>query len=193
MIRPEFNQGSKKIRISLIIFILIWIAVSFTLEPIIFAEEEIPTKIIVRVVAKDSKIIGSSVGGAFVRIKDVLTGEVIAQGIQKGGTGDTERIMVRPRQRGETVYNTPGAAFFQAELPLKRSTQVEVYAEAPLGFPQALQKGSKTITLIPGKHLLGEGLIIELDGLIVNIIHPLTKMDLKEKEELKVRAEVRML
>lgn len=150
------------------------------------------TKIIIRVVAKDSKIIGSGVGGALVRIKNVSTGEVLAQGIQKGGTGDTERIMIKPRKRGDTIFDTPGAAFFQAELPLQRPTQVEVYAEAPLGFPHAIQKGSKTLTLIPGKHILGEGLIIELDGLIVNIIYPLTKMEGK-KEELTVRAEVRML
>lgn len=150
------------------------------------------TKIIIRVVAKDSKIIGSGVGGALVRIKNVLTGAILAQGIQRRGTGDTERIMAGPRQRGDIIYDTPGTAFFQAELPLQRPTQLEVYAEALLGFPHAIQKGSKTITLIPGKHLLGEGLIIELDGLIVNIIYPLTKMELKE-EEFKIRAEVRML
>ncbi|MBN2250841.1 MAG: hypothetical protein JW724_02035 [Candidatus Altiarchaeota archaeon] len=158
-----------------------------------FSAEKITTKITVRVVSKDSKVVGSGVGGAFVRIKDLETGAILAQGKQEGGTGDTERIMVRPRRRGEIVYGTPGAAFFQAELPLERPTQVEIYTEAPLDYPQSIQKGSKTLTLIPGRHILGEGVIIELDGLIVNILTPSPKGVLKKGEELTIKAEVRML
>jgi len=145
------------------------------------------------VVSKDSKIIGSGVGGAFVRVKNLENGEILAQGKQEGGTGDTERIMVRPRRRGEFVYGTPGAAFFQAELPLERPTQIEIYTEAPLAYPQSIQKGSKTLTLIPGRHILGEGVIIELDGLIVNILNPSPKGVLRKGEELTTKAEVRML
>ncbi len=158
-----------------------------------FAAEKVPTKIIVRVVAKDSKVIGSGVGGAFVRIRNLETGEILAQGKQEGGTGDTERIMVRPRQRGEIMYGTSGAASFQAEIALDRPTQVEIYTEAPLAYPQSIQKGSKTLTLFPGKHILGEGVIIELDGLIVNILNPSPKEVLKKGEELTIKAEVRML
>jgi len=145
------------------------------------------------VVAKDSKVIGSGVGGAWVRIKNFETGEILAQGKQEGGTGDTDRIMVTPRRRGEIVYGTPGAAFFQAELHLERPTQIEIYTEAPLAYPQSIQKGSKTLTLIPGKHILGEEVIIELDGLIVNILNPSPKGVLKKGEELTIKAEVRML
>jgi hypothetical protein len=155
--------------------------------------EKIPTKIVVRVVAKDSKVIGSGVGGALVRIKNLETGEILAQGKQEGGTGDTERIMVRPRKRGEIIYGASGAASFQAEISLDQPTQVEIYTEAPLAYPHSIQKGSKTLTLIPGKHILDEGIIIELDGLIVNIVSPSQKESLKKGEELLVRAEVRML
>jgi len=158
-----------------------------------FAAEKVPTKIIVRVVAKDSKVIGSGVGGALVRIRNLETGEILAQGKQEGGTGDTERIMVGPRRRGEIIYGTSGAAFFQAEIPLERPAQVEIYTEAPLAYPHSVQKGSKTLTLIPGKHILGEGVIIELDGLIVNILNPSPKEGLRKGEELLVKAEVRML
>jgi hypothetical protein len=158
-----------------------------------FSAEKISTKVTVRVVAKDSKVIGSGVGGAWVRIRNFETGEILAQGKQEGGTGDTERIMVRPRRRGEIVYGTPGAAFFQAELPLERPTQIEIYTEAPLAYPQSIQKASKTLTLIPGKHIVGEGVIIELDGLIVNILNPSPKRVLKKGEELTIKAEVRML
>jgi hypothetical protein len=163
----------------------------FTSSP--FAAEKVPTKIIVRVVAKDSKVIGSGVGGAFVRIRNLETGEILAQGKQEGGTGDTESIMVRPRKRGEIIYGTSGSASFQAEISLDEPTQVEIYTEAPLAYPHAIQKGLKTLTLIPGKHILGEGIIIELDGLIVTILNPSTKEVLKKGEEVTIKAEVRTL
>lgn len=165
----------------------------FLLTSSSFSGERVGTKIIVRVVAKDSKIIGSGVGGAFVRIMNLETGEILAQGKQEGGTGDTDRIMVLPRRRGEIIYGVPGAAFFLAEIPLLRPTQVEIYAEAPLAYPHNIQKGSKTLTLIPGRHILGEGVIIELDGLIVNILNPSPKEALRRGEELTVKVEVRML
>ena len=158
-----------------------------------FSADRISTKVIVRVVSKDAKVIGSGVGGAFVRIKNIETGEILAEGKQLGGTGDTDRIMVRPHRRGEILYGTPDAAFFQADLLLSKPTQVEIYTEAPLGFPHNIQKGSKTLTLIPGKHILGEGVVIELNGLIVNILNPLSKESLKKGEEVAVRVEIRML
>jgi hypothetical protein len=158
-----------------------------------FSAEKISTKVIVRVVSKDAKVVGSGVGGASVRIKNLETGEILAQGKQEGGTGETDRIMVQPRKRGEVLFGTPDAAFYQAEIPLDKPTQVEIFAEAPLTYPHALQKGSKTITLIPGKHILGEGLIIELNGLIVNVLSPSPKENLKRGEAVLVRAEIRML
>jgi len=101
--------------------------------------------------------------------------------------------MVQPRRRGETLYGTPDAAFFQAEILLDKPTQVEIYTEAPLSYPHAIQKGSKTLTLMPGKHILDEGVIIELNGLIVNILSPSLKEGLKRGEEVVIKAEVRML
>jgi hypothetical protein len=158
-----------------------------------FSADKVSTKVIVRVVSKDAKVIGSGVGGAFVRIKSIESGEILAQGKQEGGTGDTERIMVQARRRGEILYGTPDAAFYQAEILLDKPTQVEVFVEAPLAYAHALQKGSKTITLIPGRHIQGEGVIIELNGLIVNILSPSPKESLKKGDKIMVRAEVRML
>ena len=158
-----------------------------------FSAENLSTKIIIRVVSKDAKVIGSNVGGAFVRIKNLETGEILAQGRQEGGTGDTDLIMTQPHRRGETLYGTSDAALFQTEILLDRPTQVEVYAEAPLAYPHAMQKGSKTLTLIPGKHVTGEGVVIELNGLIVNVINPSAEITLKKGEEIAIKAEVKML
>lgn len=185
------EMKATKLKSTLSFLIFVFFVISFV--PTAFSADKIPTKVIVRVVSKDAKVIGSGVGGAFVRIKNLETGEVLAQGKQEGGTGETDRIMVQPRRRGEVLFGTPGTAFYQAEIPLDKPTQVEVVAEAPLAYPQASQKGSKTITLIPGKDILGEGLIIELNGLIVNILSPSPKEDLKRGEAVLVRAEIRML
>lgn len=176
-----------------VVLFLILAHIIFLLTSPSFSAEKILTKIIVRVVSKDAKVIGSGVGGAFVRIRNLETGEILAQGKQEGGTGDTERIMVRPRKRGEIIYGISGAASFQAEISLDRPTQVEIYTEAPLAYPQSIQKGSKTLTLIPGKHILDEGVIVELDGLIVNILNPSPKEVLRRGEDLTIKAEVRML
>ena len=178
---------------TILLFFFVATGIFFSLSHFSFSADKIPTKITVRVVSKDAKVIGSGVGGALVRIRSLETGEILAQGKQEGGTGDTDRIMVQPRKRGATVYGTPGAAFFQAKIPLSQPTQVEIYAEAPLGYPHAIQKGSKTLTLIPGKDIVGEGVLIELDGLIVNILDPAPNKDQKKGKEITVKAEVKML
>ena len=154
---------------------------------------KIPTKVIVRAVARDAQVIGSGVGGALIRIKDLGTGEILAEGKQEGGAGSTDRIMIQPHRRGETIYGTFGAAFFEAKIPLEWPTQVEIYAEAPLAYPHVIQKGSKTLTLIPGKDILGEGVIIELNGLIVNVLQPTPQTVLKRGEQMVIKAEVKML
>jgi hypothetical protein len=180
-----------KLKFFLSFFTLVSLVI-FLIQPS-FSAEKILTKIIVRVVSKDAKVIGSGVGGALVGIKNLETREILIQGKQEGGTGDTDRIMVQLHKRGEILYGTPGAALFQAEIPLEKPTQVEIYTEAPLAYPHAIQKGSKTLTLIPGKHVLGEGVVIELNGLIVNILNPSPKEVLKRGVEVLIKAEVRML
>ncbi len=74
------------------------------------AAQGVPTQIVVRVTAHDAKIIGSAVGGATVTVVAVETGDTLATGVQEGSTGNTRNIMVNPRERGATVYDTPGAA-----------------------------------------------------------------------------------
>jgi len=185
------NRTKRILKCGTVFFVSVNIV--FLLVPLCFSAEKTPTNVIVRVVSKDAKVIGSGVGGALVRIKNLETGEILAQGKQEGGTGDTDRIMVRPRKRGEVIFGTPDAALFQTEIFLDRPTPVEVYTEAPLDYPHNIQKGSKTLTLIPRKHILGEGVIIELNGLIVNIVSPSSKGSLKKGEEISMRAEVRML
>ena len=122
-----------------------------------FAAEKVLTKIIVRVVAKDSKVIGSGVGGAFVRIRNLETGEILVQGKQEGGTGQLrENHGSAPAKRGDDIWDFRGG-LFPGRIPLDRPTRAEIYTEAPLAYPHAIQKGLKTLTLIPGKDILAGG------------------------------------
>jgi len=87
------------------------------------------TRINVRVVAHDAKIIGDGVGGARIVVRDPATGRVLAEGIQRGGTGNTGTIVREPRTRGETVYDSEGAAVFTAEVDLDGPTVLEFVGE----------------------------------------------------------------
>ncbi len=145
--------------------------------------------ITVRATSRDAKVIGDGVGGARITIRDVATGKVLASGIQRGGTGETKRIMQEPRTRGAIVYGTEGAAAFRATILLERPTQVEIVAEGPLKYPQAMQRVSQTMLLIPGRHIEGEGVLLEIHGFIVDIISPAAS---PAGEPLNVRAKVTM-
>ncbi|GMR14097.1 MAG: hypothetical protein BMS9Abin29_2329 [Gemmatimonadota bacterium] len=150
-----------------------------------------PTKLLVRVVANDAKIIGSGVGGARIVIREVSTGKVLASGLQEGSTGNTRFIMVDPIERGGRVFDTPGAAGYTATLQLSDPTQVEIVVEGPLGTEQALQRASKTVLMVPGQHLEGEGVIVVLNGFTVEIQSPAEST--VPHGELEVQARVTML
>lgn len=151
---------------------LIWAGTLSLSTALPVATELMPTRIKVRAVSRDAKVIGSGVGGARITIFDQNSGEILARGVQAGGTGDTDKIMKLPRIRGATVYDTDGSAYFEATLMLDRPTEVEVVAEAPLAFPQAMQRTSKTLLMIPGVDIGGEGILLEINALIVQILEP---------------------
>lgn len=153
--------------------------------------QAVPTRVMVRVVSRDAKIIGSGVGGATVRVENVETGEMLAEGKQEGGTGDTRRIMSTPRERDMTVYATEGAAGYLAQLSLSAPTRVRITGSGPLDYPQATQSASKTILLVPGKHIEGDGVVLELHGFIVEVQAPEAGSEVGDR--LEVTARVRMM
>jgi hypothetical protein len=154
--------------------------------------EGTPTQILVRAVSHDAKIISSKVGGAKITIKNAATGAILAQGIQKGESGDTRKIMLDPHKRGEVLYDTLEAAGFLATINLSSPTVVEIIAEGPLGAPQAMQRASKTMLLVPGQDILGEGIILEINGLIVTFVTPDAKLKIIAGDEVDVKATVTM-
>lgn len=154
--------------------------------------EGIPTKVLVRAVSRDAKVIGDHVGGAQITIREAATGRVLAEGTQLGKTGSTDLIIVQPRQRGATVYDTPGTADFLATLWLEMPTVVEITAEGPLGHPEAMQRASKTLLLVPGKDVLGDGILLEIHGFIVTLLSPTPGTRAVAGQDLEVRAALTM-
>ncbi len=150
------------------------------------------TKVMIRAVARDAKVIGTHVGGARITVRDFATREILAQGMQQGGTGDTNAIMKQPRTRGMAVYNTPDASGFLAVLHLDKPTVVEISAEAPLGNAQATQRTSKTMLLVPGQDVLGEGVLLEIHGFIVTDLTPKPDAKVPAGSPIEVRATVTM-
>jgi hypothetical protein len=155
--------------------------------------QSVETKLLVRAVSHDAKIIGSNVGGAEITIRDAQTGDVLARGTQLGSTGSTELIMTKPRERGETVFDTEDAGGYLATVELAAPKLLEVTAEGPLGTPQAMQRSSKTIWLVPGRDVLGEGLVLVLNGFTIRLESPLPDGTSPAGEPIGVRVHVEML
>lgn len=161
--------------------------------PASLAGEADTTRLVVRAVAADAKVIGSGVGGARVTVEDAASGKVLAEGVQRGGTGDTEAIVRRPHARGEAVYGGEGTAAFTADLALDRPTRVRVTVEGPLDAPAtSRQRATRTIWMVPGRDVDGEGLVLTLHGFLVEVLDVVSTGSAGDGE-LEVTARVRMM
>jgi hypothetical protein len=153
----------------------------------------IVTTIVVRIVGSYGMVLGDEVGGAAVTIRDAETGAILASGIQRGSSGDLRSIMQTPRERVEQIFSLKDSGFFKAELLLTKPTVVEVTGEGPLKFPGAKRRASKTVLLYPGRHMTGDGVVLQLDGLIVQIEAPTRERPLGIGDGETLRATVRMM
>jgi hypothetical protein len=153
----------------------------------------IPTSLVVRVVGSQGMPLSDSVGGAAITIRDVETGAVLASGKQTGPSGDLRAIMQTPRLPTEQVYSSKDSAAFTVDLVLSKPTLVEVIGEGPLNFPAAKRRASKTVLLYPGKSMTGDGVVLQLYGLIVQIEAPKPDRPLGIGDAVAVRATVRMM
>lgn len=149
------------------------------------------TDIIVRAKSKDAKFIGTSMGGAFVTITKIETGEILAKGITEGSTGDTQKLVVDPVERYESL-STPGAAKFETTLNLSEPVFVNVKAVAPYAKKQARVENSTQLWLIPGKDITGDGIILEIPGFVVDVLNPQTHQTVSSKQ-IDIRANIVMM
>lgn len=147
------------------------------------------TRIEVGVLANGAKFIGDSTGGAAIRIVDTATGEVLAEGVTRGGTGDTSVLM--GKQGG--IYKPlagEGDAVFVADLALHEPRRVTIAATGPLDFPAARATASESVWLVPGKDLSGGSrVILALNGYLIEPV----KTDIDATGTGSVEVSLRML
>ena len=130
------------------------------------------TQIDVRVISRGAKFIGTSMGGVQITLHDVQTGELLAKGKTRGGTGNTQRIMKTKHARNGVLADS-SAAVFRTILDLQEPRLIKVTAHGPLAQRQAANTVSATQWVVPGKDLSGgNGWLLEMPGFVVDVLDP---------------------
>jgi hypothetical protein len=151
------------------------------------------TRVTVRVLAKDAKFVGTGMGGAMIRIRDLDTGEVLASGLTEGGTGDTGLIMNTAHARGQVIGGS-SAASFSALLDLSAPVHAEISAEGPMGLPESANRVSLTQWLLPGKNLdAGDGIVLVLPGFALQTLSPVAGQILTAGQSVMVKVKMVMM
>ena len=91
---------------------------------------------------------------------------MLAQGVVRGGTGNTEQLM---NSTGRSPRRASAdAASFNATLDLTGPTLVELQVRGPLGRPLSAVQVSAQRWMLPGEAMTdGDGWVIELPGLAI--------------------------
>lgn len=172
--------------------LIIPLALAFLTVPALAAAE--PTEITVRVLAKDSKFVGTSMGGMRIVLRDAHTGEILATGVTEGGTGDTKLLMHEGRGR-RAQLSDDSAAKFTVTLDLDEPRLIEAEAYGPIGQPQAAVRVFSTQWAIPGRDISGgDAWVLDLPGLVVDVLAPPAHVRLPPKTgAVDLRANVVMM
>ena len=125
------------------------------------------TKIMVRAKAVDAKFIGTSVGGVKAVVEDAETGEILDQGWLNGATGSTNTLIKEPIKRGQALTDDKTAGYV-ATVDISSPRLLRFKLIGPYGYRQALQEASMTSWVIPGKDILGDGIVLNMTGFIVD-------------------------
>lgn len=153
-----------------------------------------PTKVIVRAKAKDAKFLPATLG-VHVTIRNNNTGEVMAKGMAVGGSGNTELIMADAIKRGQQLTDA-NTSRFEASIELREPTFVDIEVVASTNRRNGTKKVTTQIWLIPGKDILGDGIVVEIPGFIVDILSPTTqqytKLDSIKAGKLALKASITM-
>jgi hypothetical protein len=148
-----------------------------------------PTDVEVRVLARGAKFIGGYTASALVTLTDAETGEVLAKGMTQGSTGDTQRIL-----QGRAPLSTPDSGVFKATLDLTDARRVTATVTGPMSQPQAATTVASSQWILPGRHVTaGDGWLLELPGLIVDLATPTAYQWVKANSTIPLEASVTLM
>ncbi|WP_035658685.1 hypothetical protein [Flavobacterium seoulense] len=155
-----------------------------------------PTKLTIRALAKDAKFIGTGIGGAYIIVKNHDTQEVLAKGYTAGTSGNTDLIVTKPKVRYERITDDKTAKFVAA-LNISEPLLVDIEAIAPFNRKSAAIKATTQVWVIPNKDILGDGIILEIPGFIVDILsptaHEVISFDSNQKKEVTLKVNMVMM
>lgn len=154
------------------------------------------TKLMVRAKAKDAKFVGSSIGGAHVIVRNAINGQILAEGTTQGSTGNTDLIMKTAKERFGQISEESTAGFL-AIVDIDEPTFVTIEVISPINKRNAQVHATTELWLLPGKDILGDGVVVEIPGFVIDILKPNTHQyiplaSLKEKG-LDIKANVVMM
>ena len=153
----------------------------------------VPTNIVIRVLAKDAKFVGTEMGGVQITLRDAETGEVLAQGLTDGASGNTPLIMKDGHARRDVLSDAKSAKF-SATIDLDRARRITVTAAGPSSPRQAATAVSSTQWVLPGKSIDGgDGWVLELPGFAVSALAPPAEINLAATQKISVHAKVTMM
>lgn len=127
------------------------------------------TALKIQVRSLDAKFIGSGVGELNVQVTEVATGRVLDHGRITGPTGDTDSMMVEGQTRGHTP-SAPESAGWTAQLDIDQPTPVRVTVTGPLDVYDSIQQQDTTLWMLPGVDRVDPPLVLQLPGLIVDVM-----------------------
>jgi hypothetical protein len=141
----------------------------------------IPTKLTVRVIARDGKFLGDDIGGALVTVRDLQTGELLASGRTHGGSGPASLMTTKQTRNQPIPTQDPpdnNACRFDTELILTAPRLLEITAFGPLAAQQSATQVTATTWIYPGKDIAPgnnqreDGFLLEIPGLVVQVLSP---------------------
>jgi hypothetical protein len=151
------------------------------------------TTVEVRAIAAGGKFLGNDIGGAEITVRDAATGELVAHGRVRGGSGDTASIMTQPRIWGTPVPVAQSSVFSFA-LQLDQPVLLDISAHGPLGSLQSARRASVQQWVAPGMDLTGpQGVQVVIPGQLVEIVDPPTHTQLAAPGAVNIRANVAMM
>ena len=144
-------------------------------------------------IARGAKFLGGYTTPVRVTLTDADTGETLARGVTSGTTGDTQRIMTGGKDSGDKRASADTAAF-RTTLDITRPRRITATVTGPLSQAQATTTATSTQWVLPGNDVTaGDGWLIELPGLIVDIADPIAYRWVKADETVRLRVAVTML
>ncbi|HVR39860.1 MAG TPA: hypothetical protein VMU84_12255 [Thermoanaerobaculia bacterium] len=145
------------------------------------------TSILIRAQARGGKFLGPDIGYSYVTVRDVSTGQILAEGMATGDSGVLTQQAAPPANASngvvlqgttpwwltETSGNPSPTAGFLATFDLDAPALVQITAASIANGVPSQQRTSIRMWIPPGAQLTTPpGLVLEIAGLNVEIIDP---------------------